>query len=27
VRDADGRLKSHPLPAEVLAKFGLAPSA
>jgi 4-hydroxybenzoyl-CoA thioesterase len=22
VRDADGRLKSHPVPAEVLAKFG-----
>ena len=27
VRDADGRLKSHPVPAEVLAKFGVTPAA
>ncbi len=27
VRDADGRLKSHPAPPEVLAKFGVAPAA
>jgi 4-hydroxybenzoyl-CoA thioesterase len=27
VRDADGRMKSHPVPAEVLAKFGIAPTA
>jgi len=27
VRDADGRLKSHPVPAEVLAKFGVVSSA
>ena len=27
VRDADGRLKSHPVPPEVLAKFGVTPAA
>ena len=26
VRDADGRLKSHPVPPEVLTKFGLTPA-
>lgn len=27
VRDAEGRLKSHPVPEEVLAKFNAAPSS
>ncbi|HWE78099.1 MAG TPA: hypothetical protein VG270_06180, partial [Pseudolabrys sp.] len=27
IRDTDGRMKSHPVPPDVLAKFGIVPTA